>query len=250
MRLKKNAQWPVVWILPLLLMSCIVTPEDRFDRAVADAAVVEEKDIHNGLVAVTPGNPDLVWDESKTRVLVVMWKSKKNFDDFYKGKTRTDPSEAYLTWVTTAPEVQAFGKGYLKRYPLASADEVILRLKQYLGLKPEWTYDLFVEMWVKPEDMFRPCTDPEIDDTVCNIGFSDPEPRIRGIPCYSCFYKNLYFEDFRTRPGIPWTGMGYTYDWGSPIAPFGASEFILVPGAEYEIVRVANTMAYLREGSP
>ena len=46
---------------------------------------------------------------------------------------------------------------------------------------------------------------------------------------------------------IPWTGMGYTYDWGALNYPFGASEFILVPGAEYEIVRIVKTMDYFQE---
>lgn len=233
-------------MVPFVLMACIVTPEERFDRAVDDAAVVEEKDIFSGLVAVTPGNRDLIWNKEKTKILVVMWKSSNSFEKFYKGKTHTNLSEDHVTWVTTAPQVQAFGREYLLKYPLASKDEIELRLKQYLGLKPEWTYDVFVEMWVRPADMFRPCADPEIDDSVCGFSFPDPEPEVSGISCYQCFYKNLYFEDFRTRPGIPWTGMGYTYDWGNPVHPFGASEFILVPGAEYEIVRVVDTMDYLK----
>ena len=239
-----------VWaicLLPFLFFSCTMTQAARFDRAVTDAAVVEKKDINTHLVAITPENKTLVWNADKTKILVVMWKSRNSFEKFYKGRTQTDLSENYVTWVTAAPQVKTFARTCFKDKPQASKAEIDLRLKQYLGLKPEWAYDVFVELWVSPGDLFRPCVDPEIDDTACNVHFSEEIPKVKGISCYPCFYKNLYFEDFRTRPGVPWTGMGYTYDWGNPDSPFGAAEFILVPGAVYEIVSVVETMDYIRQ---
>ncbi len=234
-------------LLPFLFFSCTMAQTDRFDRAVTDAAVVEKKDISTNLVAIIPENKELVWNADKTKLLVVTWKSRESFEQFYKDQTQTDLSENYVTWVTTAPQVKNFAKAYLKNKPQVSKAGIDLRLKQYLGLKPQWTYDVFVELWVAPQDLFRPCVDPEIDDTACNIQFSKEIPKVKGISCYPCFYKNLYFEDFRTRPGVPWTGMGYTYDWGNPESPFGAAEFILVPGAAYEIARVVDTMDYITQ---
>ncbi|MEH0019572.1 MAG: hypothetical protein V6Z89_07960 [Desulfobacter sp.] len=231
-------------LLLALLFSCTTTT--AFNRAVDDASVVSPGDVYDHLIPVTKDNPDLVWHPDKTRLLVVMWKSRDSYERFYKGQTHTSPSQDYVTWVTTAPQVRTFGRTYLGSRPWAGPKDLEQRLKKYLGLKPEWTYDLFIEMWVRPEQMFRPCVDPEIDDTRCNIEFSDPAPGVSGITDYACFYKNLYFEDFRTRPGVPWTGMGYTYDWGNPGQPFGASEFILVPGASYEIHRVVETWEYFK----
>ncbi|THB74043.1 MAG: hypothetical protein D3926_22770 [Desulfobacteraceae bacterium] len=237
----------LILALPVVFMSCVVTKTSLFERAVDDAAVVEQSDVYDKLVAIKKGNESLVWDTQTDRVLVVMWKSRQSFEKFYKGKTATGTDTKYLTWVTTAPQVKQFAKDYLSKFPLAPKDEVDLRLKQYLGLKPEWTYDVFVEMWVAPEDLFRPCPDPEIDDTVCELAFPEKTPAVKGIDCYPCFYKDLYFNDFRTRPGTPWTGLGYTYDWGSRESPFGASEFIMIPGAAYEIERVVDTMDYIKE---
>lgn len=242
-----NMNW-LAWAFPLVLMSCVTTTTPTmFEKAVNDAAVVEPADVYDKLVAVTPNNPTLIWSTDKTRVRVVMWKSRQSYESFYKNRHATDKNEAYVTWVTTAPEVKTFAQRYLSQYPLSTKNKIDLRLKQYLGLKPEWHYDLFIEMWVSPNDLFRPCPDPEIDDMVCNIRFSKKEPQIKGIACYPCFYKNLYFKDFRTRPGVPWRGMGYTYDWGNRQHPFGASEFILVPGAAYEIIKVVETMDYIKE---
>jgi len=43
---------------------------------------------------------------------------------------------------------------------------------------------------------------------------------------------------------VPWTGLGYTYDWGNPDSEVGASEFILVPGAAYQVKRAVPTAEY------
>ncbi len=48
-------------------------------------------------------------------------------------------------------------------------------------------------------------------------------------------YKN-WFDNRRayvyTLPTpYPWTGLGYAYDWGNPVAPhIGPSEFVINPG--------------------
>ena len=79
MKIKIKDIW-LICLLPSLLVSCTMPQAVRFDRAVTDAAVVEKKDIDTRLVAVTPENSALVWNADKTRVLVVMWKSRNSFD--------------------------------------------------------------------------------------------------------------------------------------------------------------------------
>ena len=152
--------------------------------------------------------------------------------------------KSMLSGVTTVPQVQEFCHSFVQNNSDTTEAEINLRLKQYLGLSYNWNYDLFVEMWVSPEDIFRPCVDPEITDSACNLEFGKTAPVVNGIQNYPVFYKNLYFSDFRTTPGVPWTGLGYTFDWGNPLTEQGASEFILVPGASYEINCVINTIDY------
>jgi hypothetical protein len=184
----------------------------------------------------------LQWQDGK--VLVVTWKSQSSFDANFKNQSQTSPQEKYVTWVTAAPQVQAFCQGFVKNNP---NEDLNLRLKQYLGLNADWNYDVFVELWVDPADMFRPCVDPEIDDASCQLKFAeDKVPAVKNIASYPAFYKNLYFNDFRYRPGVPWTGLGYTYDWGNPASPVGASEYILRPDSTYRIERVVETAEYCR----
>ena len=205
---------------------------------------MEEKDIARDLIAINPESPGLNWNADKTKILVVTWKSQSSYERFIKPNTNTSPDEANVVWVTTVPQVQQFCRDYAQNTPDATKDMIDLRLKQYLGLNAAWNYDVFVEMWVSPGDLFRPCVDPEINDSACELAFKNPAPQVKGIRSYPDFYKNLYFSDFRTQPGVPWTGLGYTYDWGSPQKPEGASEFILTPGAGYQINKVFTTAEY------
>jgi hypothetical protein len=218
--------------------------ESTYQNAVRNASIAEKNEIARNLIAITPENKQLVWNAGRTKILVVTWKSEDSYECFLKPHTNTSPDEANVVWVSTAPEVQRFCQDYVRNNSSPSKEDIELRLKQYLGLNPTWEYDVFVEMWVSPSDLFRPCVDPEVNDSACQLTFQNPPPAVKGIQNYPYFYKNLYFSDFRSLPGVPWTGLGYTYDWGNPITIEGASEFILSPGTSYQINKVTPTVEY------
>ncbi|MBD2576297.1 hypothetical protein [Oscillatoria sp. FACHB-1406] len=214
--------------------------KERYRAAVQDAALVEEGEDFNELLALVPENSNLIWNEDKTKVLVTTWKSQSSYDRFIKPARNVSSDENRLLWVTLANQVKDFCHQYLTKNPNATEEDVKLRLKQYLGLDPNWQYDVFVEMWVDPADIFRPCVDPEVTDTKCNLKFGEEKPKVAGatlnsaIADYPLFFKNLYYISIRN--GLqPFTGLGYTYDWGNPSHPVGASEFILIPGAAYTV---------------
>jgi hypothetical protein len=217
---------------------------DEYARAVKQAAVAEQSQIVTDLQRLDRSNASLVWSADGSRVLALTWKSQSSYERFFRNQTQTSGDEANVVWVTLVPQVQHFCQNYLRENPKATDADVILRLKQYLGLNASWTYDVFLEMWIDPAEVFRPCVDPEPTDSTCHLEFATTPPVVKGIANYPAFYKNLYFADFRTPPGVPWTGLGYTYDWGNPRSREGASEFILSPGAHYEIRRVVPTAQY------
>jgi hypothetical protein len=221
----------------------------KYRAAIQDAALVEpEKDVDT-LIPITTDNPLLVWNSTKTQILVVTWKSQNVYDRYLKPNSQTPKRESQLLWVTVAPQVQAFCQRYLKQHPNATKADLTLRLQQYLGLNPGWQYDQFVELWVKPQDLFRPCVNPDITQHQCSLDFSGEPPKVTGatpgagIKDYQSFYQMLYFKSIRAALQ-PWTGLGYTYDWGSPITHVGASEFILLPGAAYAIKQAEPTLKY------
>jgi len=85
------------------------------------------------------------------------------------------------------------------------------RLKEMLGLPPNSVYSYFVELWVRPADLFRPCPDTETGDSVCSLCFpanADPTyvawiNKNRIDRYYQCDLYSKYL----------WTQLGYTYDW-------------------------------------
>lgn len=209
--------------------------DEAYRTAIKDAALRDARNVSQDLTMIDRNNINLVWNKDRSQVLVVTWKSRDSFNRYYRNKKTTDRDEKNVTWVTAAPEVQKFCETFFK----LSHDKraLDLRLKQFLGLDPSWNYDVFVEMWVRPTDLFRPCPDPEISDSKCNLDLFDKPPFVRHIKNYNTFFKNLYYERFRSQPMAPWTGLGYTYDWGNPTSKRGASEFIMVPKAQYTLRR-------------
>jgi hypothetical protein len=216
------------------------TPLELYEEAVVDAAFVEPDEVVSELRRVALDAPGLVWNDDRSKLLVVTWKSRGSYEKFLKDQTQTTPQEDFVVWVTLASQVKDFCRALPEREP-AKLDA---RLKQYLGLHPDWSYDVFVEMWVSPEDLFRPCVDPTTDDGACNLQFDKAAPTVKNIADYRRFYEHLYFKSFRESEGVPWTGLGYTYDWGNPDSPVGASEFILVPSASYQIKAATPTAEY------
>ena len=217
-----------------------------YQAAVEDAAFAHEDELFDGLFAINDENTRLIWNEDKSKVLVATWKSNSAYEKFLKSNTQTSSNPDYAVWVTAVPQVKNLCKKVSSHSSNDFPNALDNRLKQYLGLNPEWHYDVFVEMWVSPEDLFRPCVDPEIDDTRCQLNFSEVEPSVKNITSYEDFYKKLYYKSYRSSAGVPWTGLGYTYDWHQDSNEVGASEYILVPEAEYEIERAVSTQEYCR----
>lgn len=225
-----------------------VTPA-KYAIATRDSAVADSNEIVNNLDALTPDNASLVWNADKTRIKVVTWKSQSAYQNFLLPYTETSANENFVVWVTLAPKMQEFCRNFVQQHPKISQANLDYRLKQRLGLHPDWQYDVFVELWVNPADVFRPCVDPAPNDSSCELNFGSTAPTVKNIKDYPNFYKNLYFGSFRAAPGVPWTGLGYTYDWrnasNTPGAgEQGASEFILSPSTPYQIDQAVPTFQY------
>ncbi|WP_339383948.1 hypothetical protein [Fortiea sp. LEGE XX443] len=175
---------------------------------------------------------------------MVSWKYVKNpSQDWPVGKKKIDNQ----TWLTVFPQVQEFCQN-CKGTGINIPGNIMLalRLQQYLGLilNRNSNKTHFVEMWVKAEDLTRPCIDPEINDSNCKV-LPVPVPKSSFI-LYD-IYKNSYEND--KKEYYPWTGLGYTYDWGNPQKPHvGASEFLINATSEkpveVEVFAVKSTLEY------
>lgn len=217
---------------------------DRYKKAVLNATIAAPEKISYDLIEVSDKNTQIIWNNDRSKILVVAWKSQDSYEKYIKPSSLTSSVEGFAMWVTVAPQVKNFCRDFLRGNQGKTIPNVAMRLKQYLGLASEWKYDVFVEMWVSPQDLFRPCIDPEIHDNHCDIGFVENRVVVKGIQDYASFYKDLFYNAHYSNPGIPWIGLGYSYDWGDSKTHVGASEFIISPGSEYQIKQAVPTLEY------
>jgi len=213
--------------------SPLLTLEQMYRNAVLDAMVAEESEVCSNLTVVVESNSNLVWrgEGENTSVLVVTW---TKYSSSYPVGSAVNTTWGD-TWVTVVPEIKAF----FEANP-TSDDDLALRAEQLLGLPEDSGNLYFVELWVKPEDLFRPTPDNEIDDTTARLTFPDNVD-----PAYRGWFNDQIIYSYFTKQ-YPWTRLGYTYDWGDPESDFGLSEFIV---KRYSLVIVESkttTIDYLK----
>jgi hypothetical protein len=206
-----------------------------YHEAVIDAEIAAPSEISKNLVAITTANRQLVWknkdDAKNARVLVVTWADYNGYAK-YIGQSLTLSREV---WVTTVPEVQNFCRSV--------SENRSLRLEQLLGLPPQAGKTKFVEMWVKPVDLFRPSADLEITDSEAETEFRTANAFVKVSDEYAQWYRDLKGSSYGA-DGYPWTRLGYTYDWGNIRNHIGMSEFVIMSGATVEINAISTTADY------
>lgn len=223
-----------------LLNACGSAPMPRqelrelYDRAIADVLEVEPSEVVEDLVVIRPGAPGLEW-AADGRVLVTTWA---------KESWLRKPGR-HVTLRTEVWVVPGHGVRERCRRIETSEAELRLRLEQMLGLPPgSGSGRRFVELWVRPADLFRPCPDPAIDQVRCT-----PEVDPEQISPEHREWLAEAAEDLH-RParagGYPWTGLGYTYDWGHPYTEVGFTELVVRRRADVRVRRVETTAKYCR----
>lgn len=205
-----------------------------YKKANLDAMYASESEISNSLVAISPNNPFLQWqgEGEEQRVLMVSWTKSPNN---YKEDTKTALNWEEV-WATAAPELKHWWTKNKKK-----VKDVNLRVEQLLGLPPKSGHTHFVELWVKPADMFRPAPDNEITDTTTGLEF--PE---KIDSTYREWYNgNIIYSYYPL--AYPWTRLGYTYDWGNRKLHKGLSEFVIRQNAEVIVKSIQTTAEYFQK---
>lgn len=203
-----------------------------YAAAVSDASKPTAQKISSDLWNLSSDNNQLLRDD-QGRILVMTWTDW----DGYKKATGTDMTLSRDIWVTPVPQLKDFCNALR-----LDSTRMQLRLKQLLGLPPDGNKIYFAEMWVQPDNCYRPCPDPEITDTECSLAY--PVSSYGATPeAHQKWIENLRKESYGPN-GYPWTQLGYTYDWGNPKNHVGMSEFIVPAGTVVKIEGADNIYTY------
>jgi hypothetical protein len=213
--------------------------DSLFSAAMQDAKNPSPNKINYNLRPII-GNQNLIDTiiKGEKYVKMVSWKS----DSSYFPESGVYNTNKYDIWVTAAP----FIKDRCIRFYRTHKDPK-MRLRQLLGLQPFTVETFFLEVWVKPVDLFRPCPDNGTEDTSCDLNLPETVSteyrewfnNLRSIQYVDCSDKQFH------ELGYPWTQLGYTYDW-SPDNPshVGLSEFVISRNMNVYISGKYSTQKY------
>ena len=209
------------------------TNAERYATAIIDAMVADDNERSMNLIALREDNPATVWKTfgAERRVLVSVWTS---WDTSYA--VGEAAAVKYDMWVTAVPELRTWWK---TRYD--GRTDTVLRLEQLLGLSPGRKKTAFLTIWVRPQDVFRPAGDPEIDDATAG-----PELAATVDSTYRTWFNASIIYSYYPKTS-PWTRLGYTYDWNGQYGEQGLSEFIVRKGSPMIVESVLSTSAYLQQ---
>lgn len=93
-----------VFIFVIEIAKAELATTDRYQSALKDAAFVKADGVTNQLWAITPDNSHLIWNDDKTKLLVVLWIDFGNYYRHvkYNSRTYTDFGR-FKFWVTAVP---------------------------------------------------------------------------------------------------------------------------------------------------
>lgn len=210
--------------------------DQTFNEAKIDADIQEVCEQTDRLIVIKRNNPILVWRDNQVLVLAWLGPCEKKptptsiacMEEDTEVEIKGNNND-YAIWVTAVPEIKDF---LTKQSAASPVPKLRDRLKKYLGLDTRDSYDWFVEIWVDKDSLIRPCVNTNIEDAKCNLISS-------GLALDSRFNRA------RQRKW-PFTGLGYSYDWGSRESDIGASEFAIKDGAKVRIRRIMATDDYIR----
>lgn len=189
-------------------------------------------DISYNLIAILTNNSQTTWTNigGTDLVLVASFMSHARAVTYTPGWINLyTGAEA---WVTAVPEVKNFCIDFRNHY---GTNNLLLRLKQRLGLNPNWNNSDVVEYYVDPKYLIRPSPDIEVVDRQSVIDFSYTNSGFITLDSnYYSWYTNRIATVYCLTNNfngseVPWGRVGYTYDWALPNSNcVGFSEFVIL----------------------
>jgi hypothetical protein len=236
--------------LPLLILLTVLlgcSNRHYYIKGLAHAQHPAAQSVYSTLTEIEPYNKKLAWDtiNGEVYVLAVTWKADTTY---YTQKNKYDNATGLYSYNTGNYPVFVTAAPYLKEKHLNTKSDrkLTMRLNQLLGLPPVASYSYFLEVWVRPEDLLRPCFSPAIDTNACEFTPSKADQLRTDYMCW--LYQYIYdsYQDPDMMKRYPFSHLGYTYDWSPKNkSHVGLSEFVIGKNKDIYIKKVYTTRDYL-----
>jgi hypothetical protein len=212
--------------------------DPAYKAAITDAMVRSAAEISRELWGINPQNPYLEWEGAPgaSRVKLCFWTSE--WVRFYEGRdliVQGDPAVGDAMFFFIPAQMRLF-------FQDAMQAPKVERLEKLLGLPLETGKSMFAEVWVSLDNLVRPSPDPEVGDHEVMLDFPSNQ-YLTVSQIHKDWFNNRWANIFSGPWPYPWTGLGYTYDWGSDIH-VGLSEFIVPVGQTVHVKKVYTNQEY------
>ncbi|MBP5498371.1 MAG: hypothetical protein J6X81_03255 [Muribaculaceae bacterium] len=196
--------------------------------AIADAQDLDTSKIAHDLMPIRKDYPGEEWVniDGHDMVLVVTLVDSSRLQRFFGRDDLHRIDREMGTWITI-PAEWASRKAEFEGLDSVAAH---MRLIQMYGLDPTCDYDIMVQFYADPNGMFRPAHDPDITTTSAGLEFpSNVNEKFRvGETNFREWYRYSVSAAYEDDSPLPWTQLGYTYDWHNGVASHrGLSEYIV-----------------------
>lgn len=219
---------------------------DGLADAVNDARKVEASEVSNNLMPICKDYPGQEWAEvdGHDMVLVMTLVDSYRKNKFFDGKGTYKIDRISGTWVT----LPADWKERSAHYEGLDSIAAHVRMMQMLGLDSECNYDTIVCFYADPCGMFRPAHDPAITTTTTGLEFPayvDENYKIGETNFREWYRYNEAMLKSDNSP-LPWTQLGYTYDWGDGTDHKGLAEYIVGHETLIKVKSVMSAWDFIR----
>lgn len=195
--------------------------------AIADAKVLDSTKVSHDLMPIRKDYPGQEWInvDGYDLVLVVTLVDSSRLQRFFSGDGLYRINREMGTWVSLPAD-------WVKRSAAFEGMDSVaahMRLIQMYGLSPDCDYDIMVQFYADPAGIFRPAHDPDITTTTVGLEFpeyANTDYRI-GETNFREWYRYSVESAFEDDSPLPWTQLGYTYDWHHGADKHGVSEYIV-----------------------
>jgi len=202
--------------------------EADLKAAIDDVRELDTTLISHSLMPIKKGTPNEEWAtiDGKDMVLLVTLVDTSRLHKFFGQEGTYKIDREMGTWVTIP------GEWLTKKDAFEGLDSVAahMRMIQMYGLSPDCTYNIMVQFYADVNGIFRPAADPSIDTNTAGLdhpAWADDNYKVGDTNFREWFRYNVQaaFEDDSP---LPWTRLGYTYDWHKGAPRQGLSEYVVV----------------------
>lgn len=214
--------------------------------AVNDSRVLDQSKVSTTLMPIRKDYPGEEWInvDGHDMVLLVTLVDSSRMKRFFSGEGAYRINREFGTWVTLPGEWSS------KKSEFEGLDSIAahMRMIQLYGLDPSCTYDIMVSFYADASYIFRPSHDPDITTTTAGLEFpayADDNYKV-GETNFREWYRYSVKSAYEDDSPLPWTQLGYTYDWHKGAQRQGLSEYVVTHMSLIKVKKCESAWEFIK----